>query len=86
MTITSLQIRMTKAPSRDQYQRWHLIPHSGANVAGAGIIGLVRRAEELDVESLWVRDHLLWEPHGMEGTNTTSIDPYHYRLGTCPRP
>jgi alkanesulfonate monooxygenase SsuD/methylene tetrahydromethanopterin reductase-like flavin-dependent oxidoreductase (luciferase family) len=30
----------------------------------------------LGFDSLWVRDHVVFEPHGMEGTDPTFIDPF----------
>jgi alkanesulfonate monooxygenase SsuD/methylene tetrahydromethanopterin reductase-like flavin-dependent oxidoreductase (luciferase family) len=35
-----------------------------------------RLAERLGFDSLWVRDHLVFHPHGMEGTDRTFIDPF----------
>ena len=39
------------------------------------LVGQSRRIEEMGFDSVWVRDHLIWHPHGMEGTDTTFIDP-----------
>ena len=33
-------------------------------------------AEELGFDSLWVRDHLVFHPHGMEGSDRTFIEPF----------
>jgi alkanesulfonate monooxygenase SsuD/methylene tetrahydromethanopterin reductase-like flavin-dependent oxidoreductase (luciferase family) len=35
-----------------------------------------RLAERLGFDSLWVRDHLVFHPHGMEGTDRTFIEPF----------
>jgi alkanesulfonate monooxygenase SsuD/methylene tetrahydromethanopterin reductase-like flavin-dependent oxidoreductase (luciferase family) len=35
-----------------------------------------RLAESLGFDSLWVRDHLVFHPHGMEGTDRTFIEPF----------
>lgn len=32
-------------------------------------------AEEAGFDAVWVRDHLLWEPHGMEGDDRTFVEP-----------
>ena len=33
-------------------------------------------AEELGFDSVWVRDHLVFHPHGMEGANNNFVDPF----------
>lgn len=53
-----------------------LIPHFGEFASRDSIAGASRRAENLGFGSLWARDHLVWKPHGMEGTDTTFIDPF----------
>lgn len=51
-----------------------LIPHFGAAANAKRIINAGVLAEEAGLEAVWVRDHLLWEPHGMEGTNRTFVE------------
>ena len=41
-----------------------LLPHFGRHIDLGFLLKGVRRAEELGFESVWVRDHLLFEPHG----------------------
>ena len=41
-----------------------LLPHFGAFADRRLILDGARRAEELGFDSVWVRDHLLFEPHG----------------------
>ncbi len=41
-----------------------LLPHFGEHAAAEKIIRGSRLAESLGFDSLWVRDHLLFEPHG----------------------
>lgn len=53
-----------------------LVPHFGKHVTRDRIIRMSRRAEELGLDSVWVRDHLLWRPHGMEGTDVTFVEPF----------
>lgn len=53
-----------------------LVPHFGRFASRDGIVQQSRRSEELGFDSLWVRDHLIWEPHGIEGTDKTFIDPF----------
>lgn len=52
-----------------------LVPHFGEHASPDRIIRGSRLAEELGFDAVWVRDHLLWKPHGMEGTNRTFIEP-----------
>jgi probable F420-dependent oxidoreductase len=53
-----------------------LIPHFGRYAGRDAIIRGSARAEELGFDSLWARDHLIWEPHGIEGTDKTFVDPF----------
>lgn len=53
-----------------------LLPHYGQFCVPDRIIAGSRRLEELGFDSVWVRDHLIWKPHGMEGTNQTFLDPF----------
>jgi alkanesulfonate monooxygenase SsuD/methylene tetrahydromethanopterin reductase-like flavin-dependent oxidoreductase (luciferase family) len=53
-----------------------LVPHFGAEADQDLLIEGARRAEELGFDSLWVRDHLVFHPHGMEGTDRTFIEPF----------
>jgi len=41
-----------------------LLPHFGENANGEKIIAGSVRAEQLGFDSLWVRDHIVFEPHG----------------------
>lgn len=52
-----------------------LLPHFGAHASVAAIIDGARLAERLGFDSLWVRDHIVFHPHGMEGTDRTHLDP-----------
>jgi alkanesulfonate monooxygenase SsuD/methylene tetrahydromethanopterin reductase-like flavin-dependent oxidoreductase (luciferase family) len=53
-----------------------LVPHFGEYASRDAIVRLAATAEKLGYRSLWVRDHLIWSPHGMEGTNKTFLDPF----------
>ena len=53
-----------------------LLPHFGAETRRERIMDGARRAEQLGFDSVWVRDHLVFHPHGMEGTDNTFIDPF----------
>jgi alkanesulfonate monooxygenase SsuD/methylene tetrahydromethanopterin reductase-like flavin-dependent oxidoreductase (luciferase family) len=53
-----------------------LIPHFGEDADQDLLIDGARLAERLGFDSLWVRDHLVFHPHGMEGTDRTFIEPF----------
>lgn len=53
-----------------------LLPHFGPQTAKDKIIEGSRKAEALGFDSVFVRDHLVFHPHGMEGTDNTFIDPF----------
>lgn len=53
-----------------------LLPHFGEHCTPDRLIDTSRRLEDWGYDSVWVRDHLLWTPHGMEGTNTTFVEPF----------
>jgi probable F420-dependent oxidoreductase len=52
-----------------------LLPHFGEHATVDALIDGSRRIEEMGYDSLWVRDHILWTPHEMEGTDITFIEP-----------
>jgi len=52
-----------------------LIPHFGEHADRDLMIRGAQRAEELGFDSLWVRDHLVFHPHGLEGTDRTFVEP-----------
>lgn len=53
-----------------------LLPHFGEHADQDLLVEGARRAEFLGYDSLWVRDHLVFHPHGMEGTDRTFIEPF----------
>jgi alkanesulfonate monooxygenase SsuD/methylene tetrahydromethanopterin reductase-like flavin-dependent oxidoreductase (luciferase family) len=53
-----------------------LVPHFGAEADQDLLIEGSQLAERLGYDSLWVRDHLVFHPHGMEGTDRTFIEPF----------
>lgn len=53
-----------------------LLPHFGEQCRPDRLIETSRKLEDWGFDSVWVRDHLLWKPHGMEGTNTTFVEPF----------
>ena len=53
-----------------------LVPHFGEDADQDLLVQGARLAEDLGFDSLWVRDHLVFHPHGMEGTDRTFIEPF----------
>lgn len=53
-----------------------LVPHFGEEADQDLLIEGAKHAERLGFDSLWVRDHLVFHPHGMEGTDRTFIEPF----------
>jgi alkanesulfonate monooxygenase SsuD/methylene tetrahydromethanopterin reductase-like flavin-dependent oxidoreductase (luciferase family) len=52
-----------------------LLPHFGEHADRDKLLEGAKRAEELGFDSVWVRDHLVFEPHGeMEKPNRTFYD------------
>lgn len=52
------------------------IPHWGRYADRRLIIAGAKLAERYGFDSLWVRDHLVLEPHEGEGSATTFLDPF----------
>jgi alkanesulfonate monooxygenase SsuD/methylene tetrahydromethanopterin reductase-like flavin-dependent oxidoreductase (luciferase family) len=53
-----------------------LVPHFGLEADQDLLVEGARLAESLGFDSLWVRDHLVFHPHGMEGTDRTFVEPF----------
>lgn len=52
-----------------------LLPHFGEFATRENLLRGARLAERYGFDSVWVRDHLVFHPHGMEGTDRTHIEP-----------
>lgn len=53
-----------------------LLPHFGEHAGRDALLEGSRRAEDLGFDSVWVRDHLVFEPHGeFETPNRTFFEP-----------
>ena len=52
-----------------------LLPHFGEHASRANLIEGAQAAERYGFDSVWVRDHLVFRPHGMEGDDRTHVDP-----------
>jgi alkanesulfonate monooxygenase SsuD/methylene tetrahydromethanopterin reductase-like flavin-dependent oxidoreductase (luciferase family) len=53
-----------------------LVPHFGVEADQDLLVEGAQLADRLGFDSLWVRDHLVFHPHGMEGTDRTFIEPF----------
>ena len=53
-----------------------LLPHFGVEADQDLLVEGVQLADRLGFDSIWVRDHLVFHPHGMEGTDRTFIEPF----------
>ncbi len=52
-----------------------LVPHFGAEASSDLLLEGSLLAETLGFDSLWVRDHLVFRPHDMEGSNDRFVEP-----------
>ncbi|MSP55454.1 MAG: LLM class flavin-dependent oxidoreductase [Myxococcales bacterium] len=53
-----------------------LLPHFGVEADQDLLVESAQLADRLGFDSIWIRDHLVFHPHGMEGTDRTFIEPY----------
>jgi alkanesulfonate monooxygenase SsuD/methylene tetrahydromethanopterin reductase-like flavin-dependent oxidoreductase (luciferase family) len=51
-----------------------LLPHFCEHASVASCVEGAQRAEAHGFDSVWVRDHLVFEPHGIEGSDNTHIE------------
>jgi alkanesulfonate monooxygenase SsuD/methylene tetrahydromethanopterin reductase-like flavin-dependent oxidoreductase (luciferase family) len=52
-----------------------LLPHFGEFASRETLIAFALTAERYGFDSVWVRDHIVFHPHGMEGQDRTHVDP-----------
>lgn len=53
-----------------------LLPHFGKEASPARLVDGSKMCEEIGFDSVWVRDHLLWHPHGMERAGLKFVEPF----------
>jgi probable F420-dependent oxidoreductase len=53
-----------------------LLPHFGEFASRDNLIRGAIAAERYGFEAIWVRDHLIFHPHGMEGQDRTHVEPF----------
>jgi probable F420-dependent oxidoreductase len=51
-----------------------LLPHFCEHASVANCLQGAQRAEAYGFDSVWVRDHLVFEPHGIEGRDNTHVE------------
>lgn len=52
-----------------------LVPHFGAEATRERLIGGTLLAERYGFDAVFVRDHLIFQPHGMEGSSNLFVEP-----------
>lgn len=66
---------MTTETARPAREYGVLLPHFGEHGDREAILAGARRAEALGFDAVWVRDHVVFRPHGHEGQDPSFIDP-----------
>ena len=61
-----------------------LLPHFCEYASTELCVEGAKKAEAYGFDSVWVRDHLVFEPHGMEGEDNTRHDAKHGRSEAAP--
>lgn len=53
-----------------------LLPHFGPHASRERLVGFAPRIEALGFDSVWVRDHIIYHPHGFEDPDRTHVEPF----------
>lgn len=53
-----------------------MLPHFGRHIDSTSLVDRVADMEEAGFSSVWVRDHLSYEPHGFEDQDPTFLEPF----------
>ena len=53
-----------------------LLPHFGSAASRARVVGGAKLAEDLGFDSVWARDHIIYQPHGHEDPNPIHVDAF----------
>ena len=54
-----------------------LLPHFGSYASRERLLGAAALAERYGLDSVWVRDHIVYHPHAHEDQDRTHVDPFH---------
>lgn len=58
-----------------KYEYGVLLPHFGSQATRERVVEASKRLEDYGFDSVWVRDHLVFEPHVYEEQDNTFVDP-----------
>lgn len=53
-----------------------LLPHFGEHASWDRVLDGAVQAERYGFDSVWVRDHVVYHPHGADGTDRTFFEPF----------
>jgi len=53
-----------------------LLPHFGPHASKGALVGMAPKIEEYGFDSVWVRDHIIFHPHGFEDPDRTHVEPF----------
>lgn len=51
-----------------------MLPHFGVHATAENILTAGRLSERLDFDAVWVRDHVIWQPHAHERQDITFVE------------
>jgi alkanesulfonate monooxygenase SsuD/methylene tetrahydromethanopterin reductase-like flavin-dependent oxidoreductase (luciferase family) len=54
-----------------------LLPHFGSYASRERLLGAAALAEDYGLDSVWVRDHIVYHPHAHEDQDRTHVDPFY---------
>lgn len=58
-----------------RYEYGVLLPHFGSHASRDRLIAGAREIERFGFDAVWVRDHIVYHPHGHEDQDRTHLDP-----------
>ncbi|MPZ52687.1 MAG: LLM class flavin-dependent oxidoreductase [Acidimicrobiia bacterium] len=53
-----------------------LLPHFGPHASRDALVGMAAKIEDYGFDSVWVRDHIIFHPHGFEDPDRTHVEPF----------
>jgi probable F420-dependent oxidoreductase len=62
--------------TRDRKTYGVLLPHFGPHASRERLLEGTRRLEQLGFDAVWVRDHIVFQPHGHEHPDRTHVEPF----------
>lgn len=58
-----------------------LLPNFGEHASVKKLVEGTIKAEKYGFDSVWIRDHLIFQPHGLEGADKTHVDTFTVLAG-----